>query len=80
VRIVCGVGFAQQRIALEIRLQHHIDQAFRSVGASCARLPMRQRGGIVMVPLSVGSSPRIALNSVDLPVPLRRPGRPVRRA
>ena len=30
-------------------------------GASCARLPTRQRGGIVMVPVSVGNSPRIAL-------------------
>ena len=37
----------------------------------------RQRGGIVMVPLSVGNSPRIALNSVDLPTPLR-PTKPTR--
>ncbi len=29
-------------------------------GASCARLPMRQRGGRVMLPDSVGRSPRIA--------------------
>ena len=46
-------------------------------GASCARLPMRQRGGIAIVPVSTGSSPRIALNSVDLPAPLR-PTRPTR--
>ncbi|SPP95863.1 protein of unknown function [Bradyrhizobium vignae] len=46
-------------------------------GASCARLPMRQRGGRVTEPCSAASSPRITLNSVDLPVPLR-PTRPTR--
>src|SRR5581483_9218357 len=46
-------------------------------GASCASEPTRQRGGIVIVPLSVASSPRIARNSVDLPVPLG-PTRPTR--
>ena len=30
--IVRGLGFGQQRIALEIGLQHDIDQAFRAVG------------------------------------------------
>ncbi len=29
-------------------------------GASCARLPIRQRGGMAMVPDSVGRSPRMA--------------------
>ena len=38
---------------------------------------MRQRGGIAMLPVSVGSSPRIAANSVDLPTPLR-PTKPTR--
>jgi hypothetical protein len=32
VRIARSVGFAQQRIALEVRLQHHVDEAFRTVG------------------------------------------------
>ncbi len=31
VRIVGGVGLPQQRIALEVRLEHHFDQAFRPV-------------------------------------------------
>src|SRR6202023_1216414 len=37
----------------------------------------QQRGGIVMAPLAVGNSPRIAANSVDLPTPLR-PTKPTR--
>ena len=32
VRIVGGLGFAQQRVALEIGLEHDLDQAFRAVG------------------------------------------------
>ena len=32
VRIVRGLGFAQQRVALEVGLQHDLDQAFRAVG------------------------------------------------
>jgi hypothetical protein len=32
MRIVRRLGFAEQRIALEIGLEHDIDQAFRSVG------------------------------------------------
>ena len=32
VRIVRGLGLAQQRVALEIGLQHDFDQAFRAVG------------------------------------------------
>ena len=31
VRIVRGFGFLQQRIALEVGLQHDLDQAFRPV-------------------------------------------------
>ena len=31
VRIVGGIGFRQQRVALQIGLQHHLDQAFRPV-------------------------------------------------
>ena len=31
VRIVGGVGFPQQRIALEVGLEHDLDQAFRPV-------------------------------------------------
>ncbi len=31
VRIARGVGFAQQRVALEVGLQHDLDQAFRPV-------------------------------------------------
>ena len=40
-------------------------------GASCATAPMRMPLGIETVPPSVGNSPRIALNSVVLPAPLR---------
>ena len=32
VRIVRGLGFAQQRVALEVGLQHDVDQAFGAVG------------------------------------------------
>ena len=32
VRIVGSIGFAQQRVALEIGLEHDVDQAFRAVG------------------------------------------------
>ena len=32
VRIVRGLGFAQQRVALEIGLEHDLDQAFGPVG------------------------------------------------
>ena len=32
VRIVRGFGFAQQRVALEVGLQHDVDQAFGAVG------------------------------------------------
>ena len=40
-------------------------------GASCATVPMRALRGSVMEPDSDGSSPRISLNRVDLPTPLR---------
>src|ERR1700694_1454998 len=62
-RIVRGLGFMQQRVALQIGLQHDIDKAFGTVG--------RPRGG------PAGSPPRIAWNSVDLPTPLR-PTKPTR--
>lgn len=32
VRIVGGFRFLQQRVALQIGLQHHVDEAFRAVG------------------------------------------------
>src|SRR6266404_3401835 len=41
------------------------------------RLDFRNPVRIMMVPVSVGSSPRIAWNNVDLPAPLR-PTRPTR--
>ena len=47
------------------------------LGASCARRPMRQRGGISTSPCSAETSPVITPNSVVLPVPLR-PTRPTR--
>ena len=31
VRVMRNVGLAQQRVALEIGLEHDVDQAFRSV-------------------------------------------------
>src|SRR3569623_617002 len=46
-------------------------------GASCARLPIRQRGGIEIDPPSRARSLRIARNNVDLPTPLR-PTKPTR--
>ena len=47
VRIVRGLGFAQQRIALEIGLEHDLDQAFRPVGRflrEAADAPARRQG------------------------------------
>ena len=40
-------------------------------GASCASLPMRQRGGISTWPCSADVSPAMTPNNVVLPVPLR---------
>ena len=47
VRIVRGLGFAQQGVALEIGLEHDLDQAFRSVGRflrEAADAPARRDG------------------------------------
>ena len=46
-------------------------------GASCASLPIRQRGGISTWPCSAAVSPVMTPNRVVLPVPLR-PTRPTR--
>jgi len=32
VWLVRDVGFAQQRVAFKVRLQHYLDEAFRTVG------------------------------------------------
>ena len=47
VRIVGGLGFAEQRVALQIGLQHDIDEAFRSIGRllrETADAPARRQG------------------------------------
>ena len=78
MRIAGSLGLSQQGIALDIRLEHDFDQAFRSVrGLFGKAAGLVQRGGIVIIPVSVGNSPRIALNRVDLPTPLR-PTKPTR--
>ena len=58
--IVRGFGFVEQRVALEIGLQHDVDQAFRAVRRflrQAADAPARRQGDAAG---SVGSSPRIA--------------------
>ena len=55
-----GLGFVQQRVALEIGLQHDVDQAFRPVGRflrEAADAPARRNRDL---PASVGRSPRMA--------------------
>ena len=72
VRVVRGLGLGEKPRALGIGREHDLDQAVPGpFGASCASRPMRARDGIAIGPCSSGSSPRIARNSVVLPVPLR---------
>ena len=78
VRIVRGVGLAQQRVALEVGLEHDLDQALRAVGRflrQAADAPARRDGDRA----ALGRRARRGWrwNSVDLPVPLR-PTRPTR--
>ena len=47
VRIVSGFGFTEQRVALQIGLQHDIDEAFRPIGRflrQAADAPARRQG------------------------------------
>ena len=47
VRVVRGIGFAQQRVALEVGLEHDFDQALRAVGrflGKAAHAPARRDG------------------------------------
>ncbi len=61
VRIVGGLGFLQQRVALQIGLQHHVDEAFRAVGRflrEAADAPARRQGN------AAGFQRQVAANCV----------------
>jgi hypothetical protein len=60
MRVLCGFRFLQQRGALQISLEHNLNQAFWSIGGFLRETADAPARGIEIEPVSVGSSPRMA--------------------
>ena len=79
----CGAGRARFRLRPAAAVRSRCGRSTTSIrlsgpsGASCARRPMRLRGGQLNSAVLGGISPVMTRNSVVLPVPLR-PTRPTR--